>query len=95
MKYIEFDIDRTLKGKIAELVFERIQQKGILKELLKGLECMSATSFCEAFRDHYYSPRISKDTFIEMLSSYEKFIHIFMDQLNHVRKSLGLEELEE
>jgi hypothetical protein len=96
MRYIEFDIDNVLKGKIAELIFEeRILQGGKLRELLKGLECMSAASFCEPFRNHHYSSRISKDTFIEMLSSYEKFIHIFMDQLNHVRKSLGLEKLEE
>uniref|UniRef100_A0A7J2U1L7 Uncharacterized protein n=1 Tax=Ignisphaera aggregans TaxID=334771 RepID=A0A7J2U1L7_9CREN len=95
MRYIEFDIDRVLKGRIAELVFERAQQKGMLKELLKGLECMPATSFCEPCRRHHHSSRISKEAFIEMSSSYEKFIHTFMDQLNRVIKSLGLEELGE
>jgi hypothetical protein len=79
VRYIEFDIDRVLKGKIVELIFEeRILQGGKLKELLKGLECDLAKSFCEPFRHHHYSSHISKDTFIEMLSSYEKLLHMFI-----------------
>jgi len=97
MRYIEFNIDKALKGKIAEIVFERIYQKGMLKELFKvnGLKCISAEIFCEPFRRHHYSSRISKDALIEILSSNEKFIHIFVSQLNHVRESLGLEKLGE